>query len=337
MAPVQRPVNRMREVLGSAAPPTAVRPTAGTVAVVLNYRTPRATAAAVRALQASQVRPRAVVIVDNASGDDSVAILESETRDAHVCVSRVNGGFSAGCNLGIDEALRLGAERIFLVNSDVVVRPGALGALELALDADPALGIVGPIVVSHAEPDVVQSVGISYSRSTGRMRHLGYGRATVGATAFSRREVDGVSGCAMLIRREVLERVGMLAEEYFFGFEDLDLCLRAREAGFGSACIGAAVVVHEGSLSIGRASSGRIYFATRNHLLLAHRFCRSRSRAWLAFQTAAVLGFNLAHALITSEVPRREGLRGFAEGARDYFVGRFGSRPDGTLPREAHA
>jgi GT2 family glycosyltransferase len=308
------------------------------VAIVLNYRTPRATVAAVRALQASQLRPCAVIVVDNASGDDSVAMFESEVADVHVRVSRINGGFSAGCNLGIDEALRLGAQRVLLVNSDVMVHPGALGALEAALDADPTLGIVGPIVVSSANSEgVVQSVGISYSRATGRMRHRGYGRQVAETPAFSRRDVDGVSGCAMLIRREVLERVGLLAEEYFFGFEDLDLCLRAWQAGFSSACIGTAVVVHEGSLSIGRASSGRIYFATRNHLLLARRFCSSRSHAWRAFQTAAVLGLNLVHVLTTSEVPRREGLRGFAEGARDYFAGRSGPRPDSTLSNQTRS
>jgi GT2 family glycosyltransferase len=129
----------------------------------------------------------------------------------------------------------------------------------------------------------------------------------------------------MLVKRDVFERIGLLTEEYFFGFEDLDFCLRARADRFQTACIGTATVRHYGNLSIGRASERRIYFATRNHLLLAHRCARLQSRSARWLQTAAILGFNLAHVLFTADVPRSKGLPGFMRGVRDHFAGRYGA------------
>ena len=295
-----------------------------TVAVFLNYRTPRDTIRAVRSLQESESKPAAIVVVDNASGDGSRELIESSLRDIQLIVAERNGGFSDGCNIGIRAALARGARRVLLLNSDTLVPPDMLGILERALDADPRVGIVGPVIVAMNDPGQVQSMGIAYIESTGRMRHHGYGTRRSPAAAVPR-DVDGVSGCAMLIRRELIERIGLLTEDYFFGFEDLDFCLRARAAGFRTACIDAATVLHEGSVSMGRQSGERIYFATRNHLLLARRFGGHRSALSRWFQVGAIMALNLAYALKASDVPRRAGLAAFVAGVRDYFGGRSGA------------
>lgn len=125
----------------------------------------------------------------------------------------------------------------------------------------------------------------------------------------------------MLVRREVFDAVGLLAEEFFFGFEDLDFCLRASAAGFRTACVHGAVVRHEGQASIGRASSTRAYYAVRNHLLVASR--SARGGRWL--RTTSVLALNVAHVLFTSGLPRIAGLVAVARGARDHFRGRYGA------------
>jgi GT2 family glycosyltransferase len=300
-----------------------------TFAVVLNFRTAERTIRAVRSLQRSHVPPDGIIVVDNASGDDSIGQMERALPEVGLIVSGTNDGFSAGCNLGIREALGMGAARVLLMNSDAVVTPGAVGAMQQALDADERLGIVGPLLVSLDDPDVVESAGISYDPFSGRMRHACSGTRRSAAAAFDRRPVHGVSACAMLVARSVFERVGLLAEEYFYGFEDLDFCLRARAAGFGVACVGAAgaEVLHEGGASIGPVSARRIYFATRNHLLLASR-CGPPSPALLrCLRPASILALNLAHALLTSGAPIREGLGAFARGTRDHFAGRYGAGP----------
>jgi len=154
------------------------------------------------------------------------------------------------------------------------------------------------------------------------MRHRDFRRRRSLVQPFTR-TVDAVTGAAMLIRREVIDRIGLFREEYFFGFEGLDYCLRARQAGFLTARVGRASVLHEGNLSIGRTSQLRVYYATRNHLLIASRFGAGlRASRWI--RTGSVLVLNLALVATTRDLPRRSGLSGFAAGVRDYFARRFG-------------
>jgi len=201
-----------------------------------------------------------------------------------------------------------------------VLPPDCVARLEEVLAAWPTAGIVGPVLVGREDPDHVQSAGIRFSRATGRMRLLGWGaRYRPRGSA----EVDAVSGCVMLVARAVLERVGVLDEDYFFSFEDVDLCLRARRAGFACVCVGDAVALHDGSRSIGRRASARLYFAARNHLLVAARAApagpvHGRARA------AAIVGLNLLHALVTAEAPRPAGVRAVLRGAWDHARGRYG-------------
>ena len=97
-----------------------------TVAVVLNYRTPREAIGAVRSLLSSSAPFASIIVVDNASDDGSADLLARDLPDIELIVAAANGGFSAGCNVGIREALRRGAARVLLLNSDVTVPPDAV-------------------------------------------------------------------------------------------------------------------------------------------------------------------------------------------------------------------
>jgi len=303
------------EVAGHARPRT--------FAVVLNYRTASATIAAVRSLQASTSPPASIIVVDNASGDDSLPRVRSDAPDAQLIASAVNSGFSGGCNVGIRAALDQGASRVLLLNGDVDVPPDTLSVLECVFHKEPRVGVAGPIVTMRSDPSSIESAGISYSPATGRMRHLGHNARQSDTPLAACRDVDAVSGCAMLVRREVFETVGLFAEEYFYGFEDLEFCLRAKAAGFRTVCAGDAVVKHEGGASIGRASPRRLYFAARNHLLLATRV---GPQAWpIRFARATnIVGLNVAHALVQSGAIAPS-LAAIGRGVRDHLKGRYGS------------
>jgi GT2 family glycosyltransferase len=297
----------------------------GTVAIVLNYRTPNETLAAVRSLQASRPTAPLILVVDNASEDGSADTLRRQLCDVPILVAASNNGFSAGCNLGIRAAIDGGARRVLLVNSDVLVLPDTTALLEQALAASPGVGLVGPMVIEHHAPHRIESIGIAYSSFSGRMRLLGHGKAAAPRSSGDGREVDAVSGCAVLIDVRVFERIGLLTEEYFFGFEDIDLCLRARMDGFRSMCVPAAVAFHAGHRSIGRRSAARIYFAARNHLLLASRLRNPYPRSLQWLQTVSIVALNAAHVLVRSEVPVRAGLGGLLRGVRDHRDGRHGA------------
>jgi GT2 family glycosyltransferase/glycosyltransferase involved in cell wall biosynthesis len=293
-------------------------------AVVLNYRTPDDAIVAVRALQSSDRPIEDVVVVDNGSADGSESALREHLVGVHVLQTGQNLGFSGGSNVGIRDVLGR-ADLVLLVNPDVVLPPDCIGHLEAALTTEVGTGIVGPVVLSRTDPDRVDSAGMSFAPTTGRMRHPEHGRAAsmLGGTAPAR-IVDGVSGCAMLVRREVFERVGLLAEEYFFSFEDLDFCLRARSAGFLTVLARDALAYHEGSASIGVRSARRLYFATRNHLLLADRTAPSANGLGARARRLSIVGLNLAHAARGADVPRLAGLRAVLSGARDHQRRRYG-------------
>jgi GT2 family glycosyltransferase/glycosyltransferase involved in cell wall biosynthesis len=294
--------------------------------IVVNFGTPDDTLLAVRSLEASR---RAVepIVVDNGSADGSAAILRAALPGRAVIRTERNLGFAGGANVGIRRALDRGAALVLLVNSDVIVPPDAIGRLEAGLGAHPEAGLAGPVILSRAEPERVLSMGISFSPVTGRLRDAGHGArfAALGPPATG--AVDAVSGACMLVRREVLERVGLLAEEYFFGLEDLDLCLRARAAGYLTLLVGGAVVYHEGSRSIGARSPRRLYFAARNHLLLARRAAPRLPPSLGLARSGSIVALNLAHALVTAGTPRLPGLRAVGRGVLDHWRRRYGDGP----------
>ena len=161
-------------------------------------------------------------------------------------------------------------------------------------------GIAGPVVVARSAPDRIASIWMTYTPSTGRMLHRGAGAFVQSGRPSADCVVDGVSGCLMLVRREVFATVGLLDEDYFFSFEDLDFCLRARRAGFATVLASAATVYHEGGQSLAAASPRRLYYAARDHLLLGERADPSSGVLSSALRTSSILTLNLAHAVRSS-------------------------------------
>jgi GT2 family glycosyltransferase len=294
-------------------------------AVVLNFRTAADTAIATGSLLASDRQPDDIIVVDNDA--DSACRNELARRGDAITYVQPGGnlGFSGGMNVGIRLALDRGADFVLLVNSDVVVPPDCIGQLEAALAARPDTGIAGPLVLSRSLPDVVGSSGVDYNRGTGRMRHRGVGAIVDSAKNLADAEVDAVSGCLMLVARNVFDRVGLLDERYFFSFEEIDFCLRARAAGIGTRLVGGAVAYHEGGQAIGGQAPRRLYFAARNHLLLAQAHAVGGLSVKRAARALFIVALNLAHAVRTSggSLPARLGAT--LRGIRDHLEGRYGN------------
>jgi GT2 family glycosyltransferase len=303
---IEDDVRMARELYRRSRPAVTTPPRLA--AIVLNFRTPDDTFLAVKSLLASRRPIDDVIVVDNDSTESVRDRLRGVDRDVTYLLTGRNLGFSGGMNVGIREALARGAERVLLVNSDVIVPPDCVERLERCLDSQNA-GITGPVVLARSEPGSVASLGMSYSRQTGRMRHRGVGTPLHDAGTGTV-PVDAVSGCLMLVRREVFDAIGLLDEDFFFSFEEIDFCLNARRAGFTTMLDRSAVVYHEGGRSIGPDSPLRLYFGARNHLRLASRH---------GGPTWSIVALNVAHALRTNgaSLPRRLGA--VARGIRDYF------------------
>lgn len=198
-----------------------------------------------------------VWVVDNASADGSPDMVRAEFPQAHLLVNSENRGFSRANNQAIATS---DSRHVFLLNSDAAVQPGALDALVSYADTHAEAGIVGPKVLN---PDGslqfscrrFPSLGAGFFRNTylGRLfPNNKYARDYLMSDFDhqSIRPVDWVSGCAMLIRRSLIDQIGALDERFYMYCEDVDLCQRAWEAGSQAVYLPDAIVTH----AIGRSS-----------------------------------------------------------------------------------
>src|SRR4029453_16151693 len=196
-------------------------------AVVLNFRTPELTVRAVHSLLQSTRSIDDLIVVNN----DGVSTLrpdDSWPKNVRIIETGDNLGFSGGINAGIRAALKDGAEHVLLLNSDATVAPDCIERLERCLTSTPNAGIIGPVVVTRSNPSIVESLGMEYSERSGRMRLKGAHVPVASLELPKSSVVDAVTGCCMLISRGVFDAIGLLDQDYFFSFEDLDFCTLPR-------------------------------------------------------------------------------------------------------------
>jgi GT2 family glycosyltransferase len=240
--------------------------------IVLNWNGWRDTVRCLASLRANSYPNVHVVVIDNGSTDGSpehlVPLLQASWGEL-VQAGR-NLGFTGGANLGLRLALERGADYAFLLNNDAMVAPDCITALVEAAERRPEAGFIGPKIVWAAEPHRIWSAGMSvvWHHATIESHH----KAADDGRFDDCRLVQGLSGCALLVKRAALERVGLLDERYFVYYEDLDWCLRARQAGFRCLYVGAARASHVGSATSNRytersQSTLLNYYAARNILL----------------------------------------------------------------------
>ena len=303
------------------------------VAVVLNTNRCAATLAYLESL-AGLTYPRCqVVVLDNASTDGSVEAIGRAFPDVAVLELQENRGYAGNNNVGIEAAIARGAEWIFVVNEDVVVAPECLSELVRVGQSDATAGVLGPMVYHADEPVVIQSAG---GRLDDRWaaRHRGEHELDVGQYAGPCR-VDWVSGCAILIRRAVIDEVGVLDDRFFYYWEEVDLCLRASTAGHSIVHVPSARVWHSGAQRTDSPAPSVAYYNTRNQFLLM-----AKHQAPLGVKLAnwARVGWTVTSwALLPGRADRREHRRAMLRGAIDFTCDRYGRMPPPLVPKSRAA
>lgn len=222
-----------------------------TWAVVVNWNGGEANLAALAALLAEGLAPERIVFVDNASSDGSRERVAIAHPRLWLLSNARNEGYGHATNRGIELALAQGAEAVFLVNNDVTFIAGerTLERLTAAL-AQPGVGIVGPRVVYAREPGRIWAAGGRMTYRQNLTDLIGH-RQPDGPRFQAEIAVDYVPGCAMLVRRAVFERAGLLEGDYFAYHEDVEFCIKARAAGFEVRLVGEARALHDAHHSTG--------------------------------------------------------------------------------------
>lgn len=212
-----------------------------------------------------------VVVVDNGSIDGSAERAREILPGAEIMSNRENLGFAHGSNQGIERALARGATHVALVNDDMRLHRSWLGALLAESGRDPAIGVLGGLILFRDRQDTINSTGLVRDRWWRvRDRDLGVPRRERSDLVPS--DVAAVSGGAMLLTRGVLERVGAFDPSFFAYFEDFDLCLRAYRRGFRTRFVPAALSWHRFAASTGLESPLRTRLLARNHMAIVGRY-----------------------------------------------------------------
>ena len=259
----------------------------GSVAVVVNWNGGEQNQECIASLLAQGLPAAAIVFVDNGSVDRSADDVARAFPGLVMLRNRENLGFGEGANQGAREALSRGARLVFFVNNDVKLPDGTLARLERELEEFPAIGIVGPRILYKSEPERVWCAGGMLTWKQNLSTLLGH-REPDGPRWRESREVDYVAGCALLVRREVLEKVGFFDARYFAYMEDVDLCLRAKRAGYGVRLVGDAAAYHASSSATGGGyNPRRKYMMGVNSIWFLKR--HARAREWARFLAYDVL------------------------------------------------
>jgi len=242
--------------------------------VIVNWNQWRHTIAACRSLDQSLYRDFKIIIVDNASADDSLSQLRAAVPQAEIIASLLNGGFSGGCNIGIRRALDLKCDYIFLLNNDARAERQTIGRLVDASRSKNDGALLGSAVI-HASSGDYQFFGSRAGAPVGESDEFKIG---IDGQLLEQEfiETDFILGAALFLPASVLARTGLFDERFFLNYEETDLCYRARKLGIPSFIVPSSAVRHHASATLGPYNAPmQTYFLTRNGLLFADKHAKN--------------------------------------------------------------
>jgi GT2 family glycosyltransferase len=291
--------------------------------ILLNWNQPEFTLACLASLGRLDYESFDVVVVDNGSEDGSPSLIREQFPSITLLENARNLGFAAGNNVGIRHALDRGADYVMLLNNDTEVAPNLVRELVQVAEADPRIGALGPKIYYYDPSNVIWSAGGVVSR-LGQPRHLRENQVDVGEPE-GVQDVDYVTGCAFMVKLEVMQAVGLLDDRFFIYFEETEWCARIRQAGFRVAYVPQARMWHKISMVERTTSRRYLYLMTRNRLLYLRL-----SGAGLRTIALAMLDL-LRTATSWSVRPKHRDMRPYStalvRGVCHFAVGRFGAPP----------
>ena len=231
--------------------------------VTLSWNRREDTLACLASLVASDYPNLVCVLVDNASTDGTVEAVRAAYPHVVVIENPKNSGYAGGVVLGIQHALERGADFIWIVDNDAIVAPDALTIMLREQCHQPPAAVLTPKVMFYARPDVIWSMGYECRPITLARTHSWEGQPMSSANG-PRRPAVYAPCCGLLIRHDVLKTIGLLDTYFFIYYEDLDFCLRARQAHVQLFSVPEAKVWHKVSASAGEESASQKYHLARS-------------------------------------------------------------------------
>ena len=292
--------------------------------IILNWNGWRDTLECLESLKKIDYPNYEILVVDNGSTDESVERLNKYIKTTDYCLLTTpsNLGFAGGNNIGIRYALEKKTDYVLLLNNDTIVSQEFLRKLVEIGERNEKIGILGPKIYFYNEPKRIWFAGgrVNWLYNKGTMR--GYGE--LDKSQFDSpdyRTVDYITGCCLLIKRQVIEKIGLMSEDYFLYYEDVDWSLKAQSAGFKCIFVPAAKIWHKGSKSSVEFSASYIYYHIRNGLILAARFAPGYIKPFVHLDVLWRIFKQIIKLIFFPQ--RRFWVKPILLGIKDFYLGRL--------------
>jgi GT2 family glycosyltransferase len=290
--------------------------------VILNTNRREDTLACLASLAETTYPANQTIVLDNASSDGSVPAIRAQFPEVQIIELEQNRGYAGNNNVGIQAVVEQGADWVLVLNEDTILASDCLSQLINVGQSDPAIGILGPMVYHHDEPNIIQSAGGHLGRFW-YSSHLGQNELDRGQ--FSQpRDTEWISGCAILIRRAVIEQIGLLDERFFYYWEETEYCVRARRHGWQVVHVPQARLWHKGVQRDYSPAPSVTYYSTRNRFLLLAKH-RASIFVWLV-AWGQLLRTLTSWTLKPEYRGMAEHRRAMMQGAFDFLRRRWGMR-----------
>lgn len=222
-----------------------------------------------------------IIVVDNNSVEDPTPILSKNYPEVKLILSKENLGFAGGNNLGIKSSR---GEYVLFLNNDTEVDPGFLEPMVNLFKTNPHAGAASSKILYYNSGETIQYVGSTrIDPFTGRSKRLGYLEKDNGQYD-TVKETDLAHGAAMMVPRRVIDKIGMMPEFFFLYYEEVDWCESIKKGGYNIYVVPQSRVYHKESMSIGRRSTLKTYYMTRNRVLYMRRNTTGLKKlTWMLF------------------------------------------------------
>lgn len=236
--------------------------------IILNYNQISVTCEFIESCKSLNYSNYKIVLVDNASVEDPTSLISEKYPDVKLIRNDVNLGFTGGNNVGIES---IDADYYFVVNNDTEVTPNLITELLKPFAMDSTIGMVSPKIKYFEKPDLIQYAGYTkINPFTGRNKALG-GKEEDKGQHDKASYTNYAHGAAMLVKKELIDKIGAFSEIFFIYYEELDWSARATKAGYKIYYQPSGEIYHKESVTMGKESPMKAYYHNRNRVLFMKR------------------------------------------------------------------
>jgi len=209
-----------------------------------------------------------VIVVDNGSADNSLTVIRENYRQVMMIESKENLGYTGGNNVGMSYAMQNGADYMWLLNNDTIVEADTLSKLVSTAESSPEVGIISPIIYYYDQPDKIQFWGDYLDWKKFEVLKVENLESWDDINEMHGKTIS-LWGTALLIKRDIIEKLGYLNSKYFAYHEDCEYSIRVAKAGYKCIIEPEAKLYHKDSRSTGsRKTPFQVYFRVRNYYFL---------------------------------------------------------------------